>query len=478
MTSKQSRVPLWLTLCLALSILFFAANLFLGWDRSYWYDEVYTLGYANVGRPLDWALLKSDVHPPTYALLVRGLAGMFGLDPTGFALRLINLPALLAALWAFWLLREILGPQKLMLLAVLFMVNFYTLMLGLDLRSYALLLGFGLLAHTFYLREVWGLAPRHLALLLCCTLLTSLHFFGAAIGLSILLCSAYLGMRRGMPMAAVAVRLGLAAALTSAMLAWILVYSDVLDATGGNNWIRVGLDPWLDFVGWQGLAMVTGLISIVIRRSGGAEPVPVAAKLLMLPALLTLVVTVAISLHSPVISARNLSVVVPPFLLFVVLTVPPALFSKGLGLQKSVGSGIGVAGAIAVVVTALIGVRLTDSTTRNGQMIRWVLEEALTPECRDAPIFVKRPDQLDSVAQIAFTGAVSRPPVNYPQYDPALIPEACEVVGMGWHELGEIDEVVAFLTDRGAEVEAVLPPDPRLAARRLQTSGYVIIRTR
>ncbi|MEM8657981.1 MAG: hypothetical protein AAGF22_07780 [Pseudomonadota bacterium] len=472
----QPTIPLWLLLSLALALVVFIATLGLGWDRSYWYDEVFTLGYAGVGRPIDWPLLKSDVHPPTYALMVRVMAQTLGLDPTGFALRLANLPALFAVAWAFWLLREVMDLRRRMLLACLLLVNFYTLMLGLDLRSYALMLGFGLLAHVLFLREVSGLPPRHIPLMLTCALLSSLHFFGAAIGLSILAFSAYLGWHRGMSLGVVLARVILAGLLTSGVLAWVLVYSETLAATGGNNWIRFGPDPWLDFIGWQGLAMLVALLSLVLRRSGHGRPIPRPAKQMLLPAALVLAVTLAISLHSPVISGRNLTVLVPPVLLFIVMAVPGSLFTENLGLGKAGARGLGIAGGVAVLLVALIGARLLDSTTRNGQMIRWVLAEALLPACEGAPIFVKRPDQLDEVAQTALTGRVQRPPLNYPLYDPALIPADCPVLGMGWHELGPVSDVVDFMTERGEAVEAVLPPDPRLAAQGLQTSGYVIIR--
>ncbi len=468
--------PRWLILTFAISTVIFVGTLILGFDRTYWYDEVYTLGYANIGRPIDWPLLQRDVHPPTYALMVRGMAQLFGLGPHGFDLRLINLSALAAAIYAFWLLRDVLDRNRLMLLACLLMVNYFTLMLGLDLRSYAMLLGFGLLAHVLLLRELSGLSPRHLTLLVVCTFLWSLHFFGAAIGLSILAVSAFFGWRSGMHLGWVAARLVLSVLLFGLFIYWVVALSDTLSVQKGNGWIKNEIKPLLNFVGWQGLAMLVALITFLIRRASGGPPISPAARYLLIPSAMVLGAAVLISIFSPVISSRNTSVMVAPLLLFIVMATPPKFFTPTLGLRPTLSKGLGVAGGVAVILTLVLGLRIADSSTRNGQLVQWTVETALTPECDGAPIFVKRPDELDSVAQVVFRGRVMRPPINYPKFDDSLIPPDCKVVGMGWHELGSADFVADFLNERGANVEAIIAPEPRLAAAREMYQGYVIIR--
>ncbi|NNU79720.1 hypothetical protein HMH01_04620 [Halovulum dunhuangense] len=474
---QKQAFPLWLAICQALAIVLLLVVIVFGADRSYWYDEVYTLGFAAIGQDLDWALLKSDVHPPTYALLIRGMAGLFDMGPYGYDLRLVNLPALLAAIYGFWLLRQVFDPARLALLTVMLVVNFYTLMLGLDLRSYALLLGFGWLAHAAYLLELGGQRPRHATLILSCILLWSLHFFGAAIGLSLLAASALHGWRMGMARWAIALRLGLAAVLFALFCGWVFVASDVLASTGGKGWIRNGLDPLLNFVGWQAVAMLVLLTALVLRRrmarQGRAAPKPPRIILwLFLPGAMVLVAAAVISFHTPVISSRNLTVLVPPVLLAIAFHVPDRMLTPHLGFSARPL----VAGLAVTAIVAVIGLRSADNGTRNGQMVEWVLREATIPECDGEPVYVFIPDQLDRVAQRVYFGRVVREPLNYLDYDPALISASCPVIGMGWHENGTVDDVVAFLAQRGTETVPVLPPDPRLAAARLLISGYVVRR--
>ena len=476
MSTTAARPPLWLTVCFAVSVAILLGVVVLGYGRSYWYDEVFTLGFANIGRPIDWPLLQSDVHPPTYALLVRTMAEVFGMGPHGFDLRLVNLPAVAATGYGFWLLRDVMSRNQLMLLACLVMVNYFTLMLGLDLRSYALMLGFGFLAHVLLLRELSGLPPRHIALMLTCTVVWSLHFFGAAIALSILATSVMFGWRGGISRIALLARVALIAVLFGLFVMWVTVYSETLDKPKGNGWIRNEVKPLLNFLGWQGLAMLTALIALVLRRSGAGAPVPRAARRLLVPAAILLAAGVLISIYTPVISSRNTSVMVAPVLLFIVLATPQEFFTPNMGFGKTASRGLGIAGGIAVLLTLALGLRIADSSTRNGQLVRWAVDTALTPECDGAPVYVKRPDRLDSVAQIVFKDRVMREPINYPKYDPDLIPADCKVIGMGWHELGTVDDAIEFLTERGEDVEALLPPEPRLIAERKMYQGYVIIR--
>ena len=54
----------------------------LGFGRSVWFDEGYSI--IVLDQPFDrmMALLKVDVHPPLYYLLLRGWTGIFGPSAT------------------------------------------------------------------------------------------------------------------------------------------------------------------------------------------------------------------------------------------------------------------------------------------------------------------------------------------------------------------------------------------------------------
>lgn len=60
----------------------------LGFGRSVWFDEGYSI--IVLDQPFDriMALLKVDVHPPLYYLLLRGWTGIFG--PSATAMRAMS----------------------------------------------------------------------------------------------------------------------------------------------------------------------------------------------------------------------------------------------------------------------------------------------------------------------------------------------------------------------------------------------------
>ncbi|MHA3977976.1 hypothetical protein ACW9UR_09860 [Halovulum sp. GXIMD14794] len=469
---KQNAIPPWLAGCLFVGIAALLYVVIFGSTRTFWWDEVYTLAAAAVGRPVEWDFVLRDVHPPTYYMLVRGLGLATGMDD--FGLRAINLLALPPALGAFWILREVFDPRKLALLAVLFLCNYFVLFLSVDLRSYAITMCLGLLAHSALLLELMGKRPRAAILIGACTGLWALHFFGAGIGLAVLAVSVLHGWRTGMSRGQIATRIAAILILGVLFVVWVVGVSNALDMTGGNLWIRNTPKPLIDFIGWQSIAFATLIAALVVRRRSPAEPVPNAALWILLPSAMLLTVAILVSFHTPVISSRNTSYFVAGTLLAITLYVPDQLLRPNLGLPKE---GLArFAGLIAIVIVAIPTIRTADSATRNGELIRWTVQQATPPECEGQPVFVKRPDELDTRAQIVFTGRMQREPLDYPLYEKGLIPEECRVIGMGWHEVGDVKIVVDFFKERGVDVSIVRPPEERLVPHLSMLQGYIVIR--
>lgn len=469
---KQNAIPPWLVGCLFVGITALVYVAVVGSHRTFWWDEVYTLAAAAIGRPIEWDFVLRDVHPPTYYMLVRGLGLATGMDD--FGLRAVNLLALPAALGAFWLLREVFDPRKLALLGVMFLCNYFVLFLSVDLRSYAITMCFGLLAHAALLLELMGKRPRTVILIGACTVLWALHFFGAGIGLAILAVSAYRGWRTGMSRGAIAARIAAIAILGPLFVIWVVGVSNALDMTGGDLWIRNSPKPLFDFIGWQSVAFVVLIISLAARRRGLGQPVPEAARWILVPALMLLAVAVLVSVHTPVLSSRNTSYFVAGTLLAITLYVPDSLLRPNFGLPRQ---GLRrFAGLVAVVVVAIPTIRTADSATRNGELIRWTVQQATPPVCEGHPIYVKRPDEIDTRAQVVFTGRMQREPLNYPLYEKGLIPEECRVIGMGWHEVGDVQIVVDFFAELGVDVSIILPPEKRLVPHLSMLQGYIVIR--
>lgn len=449
----------WLHAATLVAALLPALTILLGWNRSYWFDEVYTLG-VSTGPTLDWAAILTDVHPPTHPLLVRWTGELLGLSPDSFLHRLVNLPGLVALAAAIRLVARLLPGPRGLLFAVLTLVNGYTLSQLVELRTYFLLLGLAALGHALLLAESKR-GPRTGPLVATAAALTALHFFGAAVAGALLASSAaghWADRRRGRAL----LTLAAAGILSAATLAYAFGVASLEARLGGNLWITNGPGPFLDFVSLQLPAAAVALALLLARRLPRPEAAgrPLA-QALAVPALVVLVAAL-ISVHSPVISARNLIVCAPGVLLALALALPER------ALQR-----IALSPLVLLIVLAA-GARYVDGAVRNAQMIAWAVRTATPPECDGIPVHVLKPGPVDTYAQEVFLGALRRPLRDLSEFDPATFPESCPYPVMAWHEDGPVSAVAQYLDSRGIDAEILLPPDPRLAKDGRMTHGFVV----
>ena len=451
-----------LRIAAAMCLLLAVVLLVFGGARAFWYDEIFTLGAATQGPGPDWAALQGDVHPPTYPLLVSLLARV--VEPTSPWIRLVNLPALLATIWGFAITWRLIGRDRTLVFFCVFVCSLYVAQLALDLRAYALLLGFGLLGHAALLHDLRTGRPKLVALILSAMVLTALHHFGAAIGLSLLGVSALLSMRRAR-LRPLILQAGAIAALSAGFLFWIVVASDTLEATSGRLWITGGLDPWLDFIGWQVPLFALLLVLLVYCRAKGAAVADRGVVLwMLLPGAIVTAFALVASLYTPVISVRNLAVLVPGLAMATVVALPEGLVAA---LRRS--------WAVPLFLL-LFCLRYGDTGLQGPQRIDWAVRTAMTPECGDAPVLIEDPGIVETYARSLFSEGPHRPYRELAAFDGTLdLPPGCTVIALGWHKRGTRDEVAAFFAGHDIDVEVLPPPDRRLAASPKRTSGYVVI---
>lgn len=453
----------WLPLSAALSVVILLVVALIGWDRSFWFDEVYTLGAAAIGRAQNWEIILRDVHPPTFTMLVRAWGEVVG--PATPALRAVNLLGAAALAIGLWIASGLMTRRRFWLLVCLMLVSGYTLQLGLDLRSYALLLGLSFLAQVLFLKELSDKGPQTAWLVLLGTILGALHFFGAAVGLTILGLSAlhHLGAGRFTRAGVLALS---CAAIAAGVLGFAFLIGNAANQLGGVNWIKAGPEPLLDFFS-QNLLLILAVIGILVyRKSPRVRPDRrrLAGWMLAVPVIVT-VVTFLISLHTPVLTTRNMIVCIPGAALAVALYAPPVLMQR---LAQT---------PILLIAVALVGFRFGDTATRDAQMIEWAITTAVPAPCIGAPIYVIQPSTVDDFAQEVFLGAILRPQIELTTFtDTTGIPPDCDMIAVGWHQIGDVADVVAFFAQRGVRAEAILPPNRRLAKRAAMTSGFVIRR--
>lgn len=127
----------------------------LGFGRSVWFDEGYSI--IVLDQPFDrmMALLKVDVHPPLYYLLLRGWTGIFG--PSATSMRAMScLFCGLTVLTMMALLRRLAG-EKAALMTMPFLVAAPMLLrYGYEIRMYSLVPFLSVLGTYALLRAVDG----------------------------------------------------------------------------------------------------------------------------------------------------------------------------------------------------------------------------------------------------------------------------------------------------------------------------------
>ena len=109
----------------------------LGFGRSVWFDEGYSI--IVLDQPFDrmMALLKVDVHPPLYYLLLRGWTGIFG--PSATAMRAMScLFRGLTVLTMMALLRRLAGEKAAFMTMPFLVAAPMLLRYGYEIRMYSL----------------------------------------------------------------------------------------------------------------------------------------------------------------------------------------------------------------------------------------------------------------------------------------------------------------------------------------------------
>ncbi|MHA3913335.1 hypothetical protein [Halovulum sp. GXIMD14793] len=452
----------WLRLSFWAALLMCAISALLGADRSFWYDEVYTLGAAGVNGELDQARLMIDVHPPSYVLMVHYLSGMTG--DNLFALRLVNLigaAALAAALMVFW---RCLSRDRFYITATLLLGNYLCLSLIVELRSYFILFGGCALLQALLLARLNGKTTMDLPMILVGLATTLVHFFGAAFATAALGTSGLQHLAAGRVRHAVWPILGALACIALTFL-WVFVISDVTQEMGGKLWITNSIDHYIRFIATQPLLLITAIVALAgNRRAGATAEHGQNIGWLILPALGVLAVGILIGIHTPVITPRNLVVMVPGLCLAVALVMPPRLTTR-----------LAASPLVLLAVVALAG-NETRKAVDDWQHIEWAVTEAMPEGCDDVPVYVMGPDIIDGYAQRVFTGKMRRPVHDIPElrdgFDRTLYTN-CPLI-MGWHQRGGVDNVEAFLTQLNIPHKVRLPDDPTARKTRAATHGFVV----
>jgi uncharacterized membrane protein len=311
----------------------------LDW-QSVWLDEIFSLTVADPSRRLDefWGWVLADVHPPLYYLLLRIWSAVFGQSeaPARAFSVLFGVLTVAAAGIVFRSVLPLVGRLALMILLA---ISPAAIQYSQEVRSYALLI--------FLSTVLTGLCARHLrassareanrlaaALTLVAVLASFTHYFGFLLAAAALFACLAGSRNRKQAFGVVAGSV----VLVATFLPWVAYHAHFIGPQAaawiGQMPVGVSIDWFLrlSFGGWLAFAVFIGSVAVGLLSSGefrrliGDDPV---VKVALALCSLTFVAALAISLHTPILTTRNMVVILPAIYLLVADLVAHAFSQRG-----------------------------------------------------------------------------------------------------------------------------------------------------
>jgi 4-amino-4-deoxy-L-arabinose transferase-like glycosyltransferase len=364
--------------------------------QSFWLDELWTAVASDPALPLGrwlryWVL--PDVHPPLHLLVARAWQVVLGAGEV--ELRLLSAVLSAGTVGAVFLVQRWTPiVRQPLALAAWFACSVGVVFYAQDARPYALLLLMAtiatLLSVAIAYRMERGEPVRRPMLALAAVVVVAeySHYFGVLAGgglFGALFLFAAWRHRRHLRL----VTLTGAAALV-ALLPWLVFHVRHLDGVlGGNFWIS---NEWLWHTFPEAAAMAAGTPALFLLAAAAVaaalvarprllgEPaccIPLAAMVLMVLGALT------ISLHTPVITNRNLLILVPPFY---VLTI--FVLGELAADTRASRRAVGTLAPVFLVATSLGFAVHQLATYQNQQWREAAAYIAGLSECRDSTLQV------------------------------------------------------------------------------------------
>lgn len=381
-----------LIICVAVANRLFTLNL-----ESFWFDELVSVVNADPAKSLQgvWGAIKQDVHPPLYILFLHYWMKLFGTSE--IAARMPSAIAGVASVFvALTYFRPVLGDRTSIIFAILFAAGFGPIWYSQEARSYSFVILFALILTGISLRLIDAVATGRTSrstlwlFSLCATILSFLHYFGVILSCAYAITTLLsLRQRRDLMLRC----LPYLALPAIPVLAWTAYhYAQLENETLGNFWIAA--PRVADFMAFLKLAFGNGEISnlwlaavpftmAALMRDGGHT------RRLALFAVSSIAVgaglALAISLRQPMITARNLLVLLPATYLLTAMGLNRVLdfHTRGSRLVAAT-SWISVLFVAAIVVLSQVRAIKRDKTDW-----RAAADHLLSIEgCRDATILV------------------------------------------------------------------------------------------
>jgi uncharacterized membrane protein len=290
--------------------------------QSLWADEIFSLNITDPTAPFRqfWDRLLADTHPPIYYLFLRWSSLVF--PQSEITARAPNvLFGVLTICAAATLPGASLSRSSRVALPLLLAVSPGAVWYAREARSYALLLLLSTLMTVACIRLLRcmrredGDARKSLTMLTIAALLASFtHYFGFLLTMAVFFTCLVLADSR---LRAIIVLCG--CGVVASFVPWVVYHSRFIT---GEQATWIGKLPvaasihWFEYLAFGGAASLlvfTSAAAAVLATGSGRRAVALNSTIgaCILVCLLTLVAAAAISLHTPILTSRNMIVVLP-----------------------------------------------------------------------------------------------------------------------------------------------------------------------
>ncbi len=377
-------------------------------DESFWLDELFSVTVADPDGPFSdmFARLRHDVHPPLFYMMLRGWTDIFGSSELG-ARSLSAAIGCAGILFAALYYRPLCDRWTHVTFVALLSTSFGAVWYAQEARAYSLLftlatvLTGATLAILDQAQRHRRISPATLMLLISSSITAAyVHYFGTIIAIA---CfgTIILSLWDLKTVLRLVVLAGLLFVSVAAM--WVLHHYPYLSTiTGGRFWIPNDLEWVLKSVllllfgsPWGVYGIAAAFLIYIYGRLKGVQAAEFEPRPLIMIILLCVVIPSAISLHSPILTPRNLIIIFPATYLIVAHLlnwIANAAGADGGGRFIRVGT-------VALLVGALMLPSVESKTMPLKEQWREAAAFILAqPGCRNATMFVAGSDDLSLFA--------------------------------------------------------------------------------
>ena len=361
--------------------------------KSFWFDEIFSVGMSEIILNFSFnEISKLFANTPGFQYLLGIFRKLFSNNILNFEkniehLRFINLMGLIPLTYSFFLLKKKFKKIDLKLLIIFSISNYYFIYYILELRTYFLLFCFSFFLYSFSFIdfknkfEVIFLATISL-------LIGWIHIFGFLILFSIFIVKIYFLKLEKKPreIYIYCFILLISSTVTLFYLYHSLIINDGLKLVG---WLKFEKWYYREFLEWTlpiGLSIILIILVNIkyIVNKDYINSIFFKKNFLMciIPPIILLLITNIISLKIPVITHRNLIVIVPAGI--ILLNFLFVEFKKNKINNYLL--------FIILIFTSIINYKVyAKNASYPGENIKWVIENSFNKECHNIPIFINSP---------------------------------------------------------------------------------------